>query len=101
MARDIDGMIDAVLDGQAPDAVISERKLWVKTVKTRWEPPADLFTKGAAAIAKGLAVAPTLKTAMSRLLFYINRAGKNLPAERQAELEKAKDKLRALYKKKR
>ncbi len=37
------------------------------------------------------------RSAMSMLTFYINRAGKNLPKERKARLEKAKDELRALY----
>ena len=37
------------------------------------------------------------RSAMSMLTFYINRAGKNLPAERKKVLEKAKDELRDLY----
>lgn len=37
------------------------------------------------------------RSAMSMLTFYINRAGSNLPRERRATLEKAKDELRALY----
>lgn len=38
-----------------------------------------------------------LKQAMSRLSFYINRAGSNLSKEDKKRLEDAKDKLRALY----
>ncbi len=34
------------------------------------------------------------RSAMSMLTFYINRAGKNLPAKRRKVLEKAKDELR-------
>ena len=34
------------------------------------------------------------RSAMSMLTFYINRAGRNLPAERKRVLEKAKDELR-------
>jgi hypothetical protein len=34
---------------------------------------------------------------MSMLVFFINRAGKTLPAARRAKLEQAKDELRALY----
>jgi hypothetical protein len=34
------------------------------------------------------------QSAMSMLNFYINRAGKNLPARRKQTLEKAKDELR-------
>ncbi len=37
------------------------------------------------------------RSAMSMLTFYINRAGKNLPEQRRAKLEAAKDELRALY----
>lgn len=36
------------------------------------------------------------RSAMSMLTFYINRAGKNLPAERRQVLEAAKDELRKL-----
>lgn len=38
------------------------------------------------------------QSAMSMLNFYINRAGKNLPAERKRALEKAKAELRTLFK---
>ena len=37
------------------------------------------------------------RSAMSMLNFYINRAGRNLSAERRACLEAAKDELRRLY----
>jgi hypothetical protein len=37
------------------------------------------------------------RSAMSMLTFYINRAGKNLPASRTKMLERAKDELRKLY----
>lgn len=36
------------------------------------------------------------RSAMSMLTFYLNRAGKNLPAARKRVLESAKDELRAL-----
>ena len=38
-----------------------------------------------------------LRSAMSMLTFYINRAGKNLSKTRSARLEAAKDELRDLY----
>ena len=41
--------------------------------------------------------AEPFRSAMSMLTFYINRAGKNLPANRKKVLEKAKDELRHLY----
>ncbi|HRP77471.1 MAG TPA: DUF3175 domain-containing protein [Aquamicrobium sp.] len=37
------------------------------------------------------------RSAMSMLTFYINRAGKNLPADRRKVLEDAKDELRKAY----
>jgi hypothetical protein len=37
------------------------------------------------------------QSAMSMLNFYVNRAGKNLPKEQQAVLEKAKDELRDVF----
>jgi hypothetical protein len=37
------------------------------------------------------------QSAMSMLNFYINRAGKNMPASRKRTLNRAKDELRALY----
>ena len=41
--------------------------------------------------------APPFRSAMSMLVFYINRAGANLTAARRGRLEAAKDELRALY----
>jgi hypothetical protein len=43
--------------------------------------------------------APPFQSAMSMLNFYINRAGKNLPAERLKVLDEAKIELRKLFKK--
>ena len=37
------------------------------------------------------------RSAMSMLVFYINRAGKGLSAARKRKLEQAKDELRELY----
>ena len=41
--------------------------------------------------------ASPFRSAMSMLNFYINRAGRNLPASRKKVLNRAKDELRALY----
>lgn len=41
--------------------------------------------------------APPFRSAMSMLVFYINRAGKNLDEDQKRILEQAKDELRALY----
>jgi hypothetical protein len=40
---------------------------------------------------------PPLRSAMSMLTFYINRAGKNLPERRLKTLQRAEDELRKLY----
>jgi hypothetical protein len=41
--------------------------------------------------------ADPFRSAMSMLVFYINRAGRKLAKRRRAKLERAKDELRALY----
>jgi hypothetical protein len=41
--------------------------------------------------------AEPFRSAMSMLTFYINRAGKNLPAARRRTLEDAKDELRRAF----
>ncbi len=41
--------------------------------------------------------ADPFRSAMSMLTFYINRAGRTLPARQHARLERAKAELRALY----
>ena len=43
--------------------------------------------------------AEPFRSAMSMLVFYINRAGKNLDPDQKQILEQAKQELRALYKK--
>ena len=67
----------------------------VKTVSTY--PPAGLFAKSAATIARTLAskrVSPKGPgSGMRMLTFFINRAGRNLSATRRKELEKAKELL--------
>ena len=73
---------------------------WVAKVKTESTfPPEGLFTKSASTIARSLAskkVSPKGPVSGLRMLtYFINRAGKELPAERSAELEKAKKLLSA------
>ena len=41
--------------------------------------------------------ASAFKSAMSMLTFYVNRAGRKLPAGKRKRLERAKDELRDLY----
>src|SRR5436190_13535197 len=68
---------------------------WSAKVKTdSTHPPAGLFNKSAATIARTLAskkVSPKGATSGMRMLtFFINRAGKNLTATRRKELLRAK-----------
>jgi hypothetical protein len=68
---------------------------WVAKVKTdSTHPPEGLFTKSASTISRTLAskkVSPKGPASGLRMLMYfINRGGKGLSADRRAELEKAK-----------
>lgn len=70
-------------------------RYWVRTVTTvSTAPPAGLFTRDAATIARALAskrVSPRGPTSGLRmLLFYINRAGRQLGRRQRAELLRAK-----------
>jgi uncharacterized protein DUF3175 len=74
------------------------KKRWVAKVKTdSTHPPAGLFTKSAATIARTLAskrVSPKGPGSVMRMLtYFINRGGRGLTAERRAELQKAKSLL--------
>jgi tRNA(adenine34) deaminase len=69
-------------------------KRWSRDVKTvSTFPPKELFTKDAATIARVMAskkISPKgLGSGIRMIQFFINRAGKNLPA-RKNELERAK-----------
>ena len=68
---------------------------WVKTVTTdSTHPPAGLFTKDAATIARTLAskrVSPKGPgSGMRMLTYFINRGGRGLSKTRRGELERAK-----------
>lgn len=76
------------------------KKKWVRGVKTvSTFPPKDLFTKDARTIARTMAtkkVSPRgIGSGVRMIQFFMNRAGKNLPAQRKRELEKAKRILQA------
>jgi tRNA(adenine34) deaminase len=73
----------------------SETKRWVRDVKTvSTFPPEGTFTKDAPTIARIMAskkVSPKgIGSAIRMIQYFINRAGKNLSAERKRELEEAK-----------
>jgi hypothetical protein len=71
------------------------QKKWVRKVTTvSTYPPKGLFTRDAKTIARAMAtkkVSPKgLGSGIRMIQLFINRAGKNLPAGRKRELEKAK-----------
>jgi hypothetical protein len=70
-------------------------KRWVAKVKTvSTFPPRDTFNQDAETVAKVMAskkVSPKgIGSGIRMIQYFINRAGKNLPASRKRELEKAK-----------
>jgi uncharacterized protein DUF3175 len=74
---------------------MTEKKKWSHKVTTdSTHPPQDLFTKDAKTIARAMAskkVSPKgLGSGIRMIQFFINRAGKNLPAGQKKELEGAK-----------
>lgn len=78
-------------------------KRWVARVKTdSTHPPAGLFKKDAATIARALAsrkVSPKGPgSGMRMLTYFINRAGRGLSPSRRAELQRAKALLSARIK---
>ena len=78
-----------------PDPKKTKKRRWIATVKTdSTHPPAGLFTKSAATIARTWAsrkVSPKGPgSGMRMLTYFINRAGHGLTSKRRAELEKAK-----------
>ena len=78
----------------------AKTKRWVHKVKTvSTFPPEGTFAKDAESIARTMAskkVSPKgLGSGIRMIQFFINRAGKNLPARRRRELERAKRILQA------
>jgi Protein of unknown function (DUF3175) len=78
--------------------MVKTKRKWSARVKTdSTHPPAGLFNKDAATIARTLAskkVSPKGPgSGMRMLTFFINRAGRNLSAKRRAVLSRAKSLL--------
>lgn len=69
---------------------------WSGSVETKWHPPENLFSDGSAEeIATTLSQeSEDLQQAMSRLMFYVNRAGDNLSAARKNVMTRAEKLLR-------
>lgn len=86
-----------------------QKNYWVRHVQetsNAMDLPEGLFRRSPKGIAKGLKEAvlasdrtkgTKFQSAMSMLNFYINRAGKKLPANDKARLEAAKNELRAVF----
>ena len=65
-----------------------------------WDDPREIaLSVKRSAEASDRRKAPPFRSAMSMLVFYINRAGKNLDKDRLRILEQAKEELRNLYRK--
>ncbi len=63
-----------------------------------WDDPARIAASlKRSAEASGRRKGSPYRSAMSMLTFYLNRAGKNLPAGQRDVLERAKDELRAVF----
>jgi len=64
---------------------------WSDKVKTKWHPPEGLFKNGSAEeIADTVSSGVSLKTAMSRLNFYLNRGGSNISQSQINKVNQAK-----------
>ena len=75
-----------------------EEAMWSSGIKAKWKAPEGFFTRSAKEIADGLRKSSKdLRQAMSRLSFFINRAGTNLSDKDRQRLEAAKDALRKTY----
>lgn len=91
--------------------MVKKNNYWVKRVQetsNAMDIPEGLFNRSAKEVAQGLQQAvlesdrtkgTKFQSAMSMLNYYINRAGKKLPADDKKRLEKAKIELRKLFKK--
>lgn len=93
---------DFTEDGE-PTGIATEKKKDKKwsgavTKNEKWHPPEGLFKESPDKIAKVLkANSDSKKQAISRVTFYLNRAGKNLSKADKERIGKAKEKLKELY----
>ena len=98
---DIDGVDwDELEEGEVPSVEKKKDEHWSDDVtkNEKWHPPAGLFKESPEKIARTLKRnSKNRQQAMSRLNFYINRAGDNLSKADRKRLETAKEKLKALY----
>ncbi len=88
---------------------LQKKKYWVADVQetsNAMDLPEGIFTRSSKKVAQGLKEAvlasdrtkgTKFQSAMSMLNYYINRAGKKLPAADKKRLEAAKNELRKLF----
>ena len=91
-------MADRTSKGWPQDVTEHSRALTLKKGVFVLEDPKEIAAslKRSAEASKRRKADP-FRSAMSMLVFYINRAGKNLPDEQRARLEQAKDELRKAF----
>jgi len=89
--------------------MVKQKKYWVKKVQTTsnaMDLESGVFTRSPKEIAKSLkrsvfasdrTKGTKFQSAMSMLNYYINRAGKKLPAQDKKRLEQAKIELRKIF----
>jgi hypothetical protein len=100
------------MDGEsmAKESAVSRTSRWSQKVTAKshaldleegvftWQDPARIaHSLKRSAEASERRKAPPFRSAMSMLVFYINRAGKNLDEDQKRILEQAKGELRKLY----
>jgi hypothetical protein len=100
----VKGRSEIIERGRSMAEKKATKRRWVRGVETvSTYPPEGTFAKDAESIARTMAskrVSPKgIGSGIRMIQFFINRAGKSLPAERKKELEKAKELLRAKLKK--
>ena len=89
----IEQAVSTIIKGNPIESALSHliEAYWSGEIETRWHPEEGFFSKSAEDIARGLLDdAEDKAQAMSRLNFYINRAGSNLSPSKKKTLEKAK-----------
>jgi len=99
LSEQLEEKVDEVLSLYGSLEEINEEK-WSGKVETKWKPKEGFFKQSAEKIANGLhRNSKDLKTASSRLNFFINRAGTNLSKTDKSMLEHAKELLRKKFNK--
>jgi len=90
--------IGPTIDFQSDDYAAATRKLDLEaSVFSKDDPKAIAASLKRSAERSRRRKSEPYRSAMSMLTFYVNRAGKTLPAKRKRVLERAKDELRKAF----